>query len=246
VNALGIFLAYFIVISGWLGYHKSIKKHSHKGILGVVRYEIDLVILFLVYYLVSIDNPKANDQYGMIFIWVIPTMFLFYMLWDLVKFQEWKSDRDNVPAHRLRFSAIYGIISMDLSLAYYFLNMAYGVYLLEFWQNKTSLDFIFICASFFLFLLYRIDKSIGLFPFKLKPCGYMNIMSNSKFGDLINVLLTRVACFLVRRHTIGDKDLREFRQNPTKPYPTRCKTCNYPVSVQLHPLDSSYFILVES
>jgi hypothetical protein len=166
VNALGIFLAYFIVISGWLGYHESIKKHPHRGYWGVVRYGLDLVILFLVYYLVSIANPKAEDQYGMIFLWVPPAMFLCYMFWDLVKFREWETDRENVPASRLRYSAIYGIVAMLFSISYYCLNLYYGLNL-DFWENKTSLDFAFICLSFILFLLYRIDKSLGLFPFKL-------------------------------------------------------------------------------
>ena len=166
VNAVGIFLAYFIVISGWLGYHESIKKHPHRGYWGVIRYGLDLVILFLVYYLVSIANPNSDDQYGMIFLWVIPAMFICYMFWDLVKFREWETDRENVPVSRLKYSAIYGIVAMLLSISYYSLNLYYGLNL-DFWQNKTSFDFSFICMYFVLFLFYRIGKVRGLFPFKL-------------------------------------------------------------------------------
>jgi hypothetical protein len=47
---------------------------------------MDLVILFLVFYLVAIANPKVHDHFGMIFLWVIPVIFIFYMMWDLVKY----------------------------------------------------------------------------------------------------------------------------------------------------------------
>ena len=51
VNAFGLAIAYFIVISGWFGYHISITRRLHLGNLGIIRYGFDLIILFLAYYM---------------------------------------------------------------------------------------------------------------------------------------------------------------------------------------------------
>lgn len=164
VNAFGIALAYFIVISGWLGYHESIKRHPHLGNIGLVRYFLDVVILFFVYYLVTIANPKASDQYGMIFLWVIPAIFICYSCWDIVKFYEYKHTKllENTRAVRMKITWEYGLLSLFLAFLYYSLTMYYGVEHLQFWQNKTSLDFAFMWAYLFLFLAYRLRKKTGV------------------------------------------------------------------------------------
>jgi hypothetical protein len=62
VNALILFLGYFIVLSSWSGYFSSMKKYPHKGNFGFGRFIFDLLILFVFYYIVIIRS-KHNDMY---------------------------------------------------------------------------------------------------------------------------------------------------------------------------------------
>jgi hypothetical protein len=165
---MGIALVYFIVISGWYGYHKSISKHPHLGYLGTIRYGLDLLILFFVYYMVSISKPNAIDQYGMIFLWVIPIIFIVYSIWDILKFFEYRNGEKGVriPARRLRITLKYGIISILLSVAYYDVNIFSSLDTIEFWQNKTSFDYIFIILYFIHIGLYRYEKREPITSFK--------------------------------------------------------------------------------
>ena len=71
VNAVGIVLAYFIVITGWIGYHKSVTERPHLGRLGRIRYGIDLIILFFWYYIVTTAQPDSRVRYGDLFSYVV-------------------------------------------------------------------------------------------------------------------------------------------------------------------------------
>ncbi|AIF83240.1 hypothetical protein NTE_01167 [Candidatus Nitrososphaera evergladensis SR1] len=59
LRSAGLMLAYIIIISGWIGYTKSISKRPHsENHLGNARFVMDLVILFLVFYLMSFANEE--------------------------------------------------------------------------------------------------------------------------------------------------------------------------------------------
>ena len=162
VDAFGIMTTYFIVISGWLGYHHSIKKHPHIRNIGLLRYFLDLVILFLVYYMVSIANPQSTDYYGMIFLWIIPSTFLCYSIWDILKFYEYRNEKleVRVPEKRMKISVLFGIPSICLSMIYYFIDLNLGNQFVI-WENKSSLDFVFMIAFLMLFIIYRLIKRTG-------------------------------------------------------------------------------------
>lgn len=70
-------------------------------------------------------------------------------------------------------------------------------------------------------------------------------MSNGKLGNLIKKGVTRIICILFRRHAIREDELIKFKNNPSKPYHTQCKTCNHPILAEVHPLDSKSYILLE-
>jgi hypothetical protein len=71
-------------------------------------------------------------------------------------------------------------------------------------------------------------------------------MNKTGVGDFLKAIITQIACLLFRRHTIREDALVEFKKNLTKPYPTKCKTCEHPLLAQLHPEDSKSYILVET
>ena len=57
-----LILSYFIVVTSWIGYTKSIIKHKHsENISGILRFGIDLLIVFMFYYLVSLTDP-SNEK----------------------------------------------------------------------------------------------------------------------------------------------------------------------------------------
>lgn len=160
LDALGLSLAYFIVISGWIGFHRSISRRPHFGIFGTIRYCIDLVILFLVYYLIEIASPVSEAAYGETFRWVIPIMFFCYFLWDIVKYHEYKNQGELV--------VIKNDVSITLVFAILFIVLSYVYHLLLFYDfnyftenihnNKIPMDLYFIIISFGFVLFYRILK----------------------------------------------------------------------------------------
>src|SRR5574341_1250073 len=46
-NIFVLFVSYWSVVLSWIGYHKSIKLKAHKGIIGWVRFALDLLILII-------------------------------------------------------------------------------------------------------------------------------------------------------------------------------------------------------
>jgi hypothetical protein len=161
VNAAGIALAYFIVITGWVGYHRSVTIRPHLGNLGMLRYGIDLLILFFWYYIVTTAPPDSPTRYGELFLWVLPTVFTLYLIWDVVKYFEYsrqpEDERVNPKRMRSTLNAWVGFAAM--SLIYHAMNL-YHLHLfnLTYWDNKTSIDWIFIAATFVITFLYRYDK----------------------------------------------------------------------------------------
>jgi Na+/H+ antiporter NhaD/arsenite permease-like protein len=75
-----LFLAYVTVIGSWIGYHRAINKETdEKPDDSVVRLIIDLVILYLYFYLIySINNFLTV-------LMVLPTIFGCYLLWAIAR-----------------------------------------------------------------------------------------------------------------------------------------------------------------
>jgi amino acid transporter len=92
VNVGILFLAYFIVVTSWIGYFKSISDKKHKeNIKGISRFGLDLFIVFIFYYLVSLTDPKNNGYYQDIFIFIVPFLYGIYAFWNTIKYYEYKS-----------------------------------------------------------------------------------------------------------------------------------------------------------
>ncbi len=163
VDAAGMLMAYFIVISGWIGYYRSVHKEPHKGRAGNMRFVIDLTIVFFTYYIVSVANPSSSGFFGEIFLWVLPAMFILYLLWDAVKFVEYKNDVNNKSIRWRRM-----ITTVLFASIFVFQSFAYAAQLDSFdrpypyetnppW-NKTHFDIIYIAFSIVMVGIYRALK----------------------------------------------------------------------------------------
>lgn len=90
MNLLGIGIVYLIVITGWIGYHKSISVKRETGDWGTVRFVFDLFIVFIVYNLLLVANPNSKEYYSSVFIYLIPIIYTLYVILDFAKLQELK------------------------------------------------------------------------------------------------------------------------------------------------------------
>lgn len=161
VNASALFFAYFFIITGWIGWNKSISENPHtEGRLGVFRFSIDLFILFITYYLLSLANPLNNETYGITFIWLLPLIFGFYLLWDIIKYFEYrkiKKSKNKIRKTRLFITVIF--LGFFLILSYLY---SYAVTTQNFeWNGNSLLTLISIFGSFGLTVLYRRRKWWG-------------------------------------------------------------------------------------
>ena len=161
VNASALFFAYFFIITGWIGWNRSISDNPHReGRLGVLRFSIDLFILFITYYLLTLANPLNNETYSITFIWLLPSIFGCYLLWDIVKYFEYrniKKSKKKTRKTRLFITVIFLVFFIILSNIY-----SYAVTTQNFEGSGNSLlTLMFIFSSFGLTALYRRRKWWG-------------------------------------------------------------------------------------
>lgn len=166
--ASSLVMAYFIIITSWIGYYKSIKKSGYTETkLGATRFGIDFVILFAYYYFISLltadvePNPLLpiwmSVNYYDVFVWLMPILFAIYWAWDMVKFLEYrdeskkkKQDRRN----RMVITIIFFWVFVAQSAAYQYLvpqmELKLGGYVI--W------DFVFMALTTAAVLAYRKRK----------------------------------------------------------------------------------------
>jgi hypothetical protein len=154
INFGAIAFAYFAIIIGWIAYHKSIMDKPHKGKFGNARYVIDLMILFLMYYLLRLTKIDIGVPYSETFLWVLPSIFILYTLWDIFKFYEYS----NTSKKRLLISATFGMSFVIMALVYNDVSRYLNANPEDYWDNKSPIDVYFLIASIILMLIYRIRK----------------------------------------------------------------------------------------
>jgi hypothetical protein len=159
LDASALVLVYVFVISGWIGYQRSIYLHRHMGFFGDIRYGIDLAIVFFVYYLVSITNPKSQSLFGEAFIWLFPLIFGLYLLWDFVKIIEYrKSISKNVRKFRMIITMAFLGVFILQSFLYQFSIRDAKIPTPEEQFNKTDRDIYYIIISAVFVIAYRLFK----------------------------------------------------------------------------------------
>ena len=118
LHSFGIFLAYFMLISSWVGYHRSISKKPHSNnMLGTTRYVLDIFVVFSTFYLLHISTTEYfTEQYP----FVLSLIFVLYIFWDSLKCKEYpepttkKKKRETTRAGKtVLFSILFVIFTFS-------------------------------------------------------------------------------------------------------------------------------------
>lgn len=162
VHAYSVFFAYCLLISGWIGYTKSIsiRPHTYTS-LGSLRFVLDLLIVFFTFYIINLTNNVKEhavywSNYGEVFVIFLPIVFVLYVIWDLVKMLEYRREfKDN------RDETIINFNRLIISLMFFFMSVIQiGLYLLfDSYSSSVSFSyFIFTSVSILTVILYRYAK----------------------------------------------------------------------------------------
>lgn len=194
--AVGAFFAYYLIISGWYGLRKSAenKKFNPAISWSKIRFALNLLIIFLEFYLVAlttgviidIGSHKLSDKttlteqninwnnkehltivyqalqksYKDIFIWVIPAIYTVYLLWDIVKYKQFSSEKESLKENEkvdMKKRTIYTgtILASFVALAGFYSLIIMG-YEAKSFSFSFSFNIIFIAISFGLVFIYRV------------------------------------------------------------------------------------------
>ena len=94
IPALELLLAYMIIISGWVGYSRSMIKWQHTNTKsGALRFSLDLAILFCYFGLISSADPQ-NIFREYFLNWII-VLFSLFIVWDILKIKEYYKKANN-------------------------------------------------------------------------------------------------------------------------------------------------------
>jgi hypothetical protein len=162
-RSFALLFAYFIIISGWVGYSKSISKRPHSdNRLGTARFVVDLFILFLVFYLISLTDPSKFPKFSLIFpifLWTIAANFIAYLVWDALKYFEYRHTKEEkrTSVSRGRKTLYYFILILTVSIVYGIVSPPYNTLK---WNGILIWDFMFILFVFVIVFFYRKSKWI--------------------------------------------------------------------------------------
>jgi len=155
-RGIALFLAYSVSITGWVGWMRSIAKLPHsENALGNFRFIVDLIIMFLYYYLLNLSDSKNIERYNETFVWVFPTIFMAYIAWDVLKYFEYKCDDPKVVKarlERLRTTIIFCALFIVQSFIFQYV-ISEQQYLQ--WDGNSIWIEIFIISSFIMTISYR-------------------------------------------------------------------------------------------
>ncbi len=158
VNFLALMMIYVILLSGWIGYAKSIGIRPHKGGYGNARFVIDVMIIFVLAYMIHLVDPSPENfyfqsQFGNTFVVILPFLFGLYAIWDIIKFQEYKNDEDDQRKMQSTFRMVVTILFFFLSVI---ISQVY-----EFFLISKIIDFSNKYYFYLLFISIIIAHTIG-------------------------------------------------------------------------------------
>jgi hypothetical protein len=154
----GWFLAYFLVISSWIYYFRSIIIDPHTETrYGVARFTLDLIIVYLYYYLLILISDQPS--YSVIFAWVFPVIFASYLAWDWLRYREYRASRKEAgQAHATRKNRL--VITGIVLVAFVAMSVLYSVAtpLVSFtiYGSHNAWNIIFIYGYLAILVVYRL------------------------------------------------------------------------------------------
>lgn len=155
-NALTLILVYFFVVTSWIGYFKSITHRPHsENKYGLTRFGLDLFLIYQFYYMVNLIPNKS--YHGDIFVWSFPAIFVTFLVWDIVKYYEFKKEskleRVN-RKNRLVVTLLTLVPFVGVAVTYYYLIPIHPLI----YNTNNVWNIIFIVISFVIIFAYRWKK----------------------------------------------------------------------------------------
>jgi hypothetical protein len=155
-TALTLVFVYFFIITSWVGYFKSITNKPHTETkLGTARFGVDIFLVYLFYYLLTLvpDNVRHDE----IFMGVLPIIFGTFLLWDTLKYLEYRREQEEARERIYRL-----VITLMAFAAFLFLLVLYryltATFTLKINEDVISWNLLFITLSFIIVALYRWRK----------------------------------------------------------------------------------------
>lgn len=155
-----LILGYIIVLTSWIGYSLSIKASPHRGrFLGLIRFGLDVLIIFLFYYIVSLANPDDILYREDVFLYLLPAIYIVFLSWDVTKYYEYKDVRTTITRRdrirRIQITIDYLVIFLVMAFMYKLTSFPSDFLLAGYFEWR---DLGFIGASIVFTLLYRYAK----------------------------------------------------------------------------------------
>ena len=156
IQSFSIFLAYFMLISSWVGYHRSISQKSHSDTwAGRTRYVFDILIVFSTFYLLHISTTKYfKEQFHV----VLMIIFGFYVVWDYLKCKEYpepETKRKKRETSRAGKTVVFSFLVSAFAFVYQTLVIGY-------WNLIFSSEVVFEITSIVIMIgiiaIYRFWK----------------------------------------------------------------------------------------
>ncbi|MEM3551984.1 MAG: hypothetical protein QXZ02_05835 [Candidatus Bathyarchaeia archaeon] len=142
-NTFGIatlLLIYGLVITSWVGYHRSIRFYPIKNPL---RFVIDIFLLFI-YYMGFVSAKNFEN----IITWVFPLSFLLYTLWDALRLWEYHEQKSSAQDLIKRF-----LISLFFTAGFIIMAAVYNYTLKEVeWINGALFIILLMMLVFYRYL----------------------------------------------------------------------------------------------
>ena len=180
LRSTALLLSYVFIISGWVGYSKSISKRPHKeNGLGNSRFVIDLVILYLAFYLLNLTDPVKFKPFISVFndfLLTFPVTFLVYIVWDILKYFEYRdsSTEQKTSISRARKTLYVLVLFVIQYCIYSFVIVPYYHDKLK-WGNDIIWEEVILITSIAIILFYRKSKWVipeTTFPKKSRKRSY--------------------------------------------------------------------------
>jgi hypothetical protein len=128
VKAFALLFAYFVVITSWIGHYKSSARWKYgENKSGILRFTVSIFILYLYYYLVILVNTltklETKEHYEATFVYVLPAIFISYLLYDIIKNREHRHERGKKEKEDRRYRLMITVLFLPLSL--FFLSQSH-------------------------------------------------------------------------------------------------------------------------
>jgi membrane protein CcdC involved in cytochrome C biogenesis len=122
-----LILGYIIILTSWIGYSLSIKESPHRGrFLGLIRFGLDVLIIFLFYYIVSLASPDNLLYREDVFLYLLPMIYFVFLAWDVTKYYEYRDVKTAVTKRdrkrRIQITIDYLVIFLVMAFLYQLLS----------------------------------------------------------------------------------------------------------------------------